>query len=496
MPLTSLPALNHQTIQIQFNPVERAIYSVVRQRFISRINDWSVSGKISQLNRNIFVMLTRLRQLCGHVLMVSSTIRDLLEAEDIEKLWKVIERQGQGSRNDAGIRTATILSKILRDARDEDHETRATPPASFGNTENEAIDLTIDDSLFDFRGLFYRLQQEGSWDKIRNRSHCNACNDIPELRSKIAVPCGHLYCDECLKVLLESSRAAKLESAECLACHNPITDSADLTAMERIADEANSFPRAARPSPTASVNKKKQGGDDAWLNYPNVENLSTKVQAITSQLRDWIQKDPKAKIVVFTLFIPMVKLLAKVCSKRGWGYQQFTGQIKPEVRARNLQIWKDVDEDHKVLLMSMRAGGLGLNLVEASYIVICDPWWNEPAEDQAFSRVYRIGQQRDCVVRRFVIADAIDTQLMLHLQKLKAQECDRVIDGRSTQQLSVPDLMKLFGQTRRDPETNAIIVEDDEGDDGIDEFIMAQDQVPIDDSDVEETMPAPARPRE
>lgn len=98
------------------------------------------------------------------------------------------------------------------------------------------------------------------------------------------------------------------------------------------------------------------------------------------------------------------------------------------------------------------------------------------------------------MVRRFVIADAVDTQLMLHLQKLKAQECDRVVDGRSTQELSVPDLLKLFGPTRRDPATGETIVES-EGD-GVDDFIIAHDASPVDDSDTEETMPAPARPRE
>lgn len=496
-PLTSLPALDHKTIQVSFNPVERAIYAVVRQRFISRINDWSTSGRINQLTRNIFVMLLRLRQMCGHVLMVTSTIRELLEAEDIEKLWKVIERQLQGPANDVGTRTATILKKILRGATDEDQPTRSPPMASSGSVENETIDLTIDDSGFDFRGFFYRLQQDGSWENIRQRSRCSACNDVPEAGAKLSVPCGHLYCEECLKVILESAREADLDSADCLACHGSITSSTDLTAMERIAEEAGGVPRAPRRSPSKAKSdskKKKEEMENAWLEYPNVENLSTKVQAVTSQMQQWIAKDPEAKIVVFTLFIPMVKLLAKVCSKRGWGYQEFTGQVKAELRNRALQQWKDPEKEHKVLLMSMRAGGLGLNLVEASYVIIVDPWWNEPAEDQAFSRVYRIGQQRDCVVRRFVIADAIDTQLMLHLQKLKAQECDRVVDGRSTSELSIPDLIKLFGPTKRDPETNAIVVEED--DDGMDEFVLAEDQLPIDDSDVEETMPAPARPRD
>jgi len=491
MPLTNLPALDYQTIRLSFNPVERAIYSIVRQRFINRINDWSNSGKINQLSRNIFVMLTRLRQMCAHVLMVTSTIRNLLEAEDIEKLWRVIERQLQGSAiNDAGTRTAVILKKILRDSKNERQETRATL-ASSREIESEPIDLTIDDPEFDFRGFLYRLQQEGTWEDVLTRSNCSACNDIPETRAKLSVPCGHLYCEECLKVLLDNQ-----DSAECVACHGSITASTHLAAMERIANEAESVPRLAPASPakTKSDAKKKEELDNAWLEQPNVENLSSKVQAVTSQMQQWILKDPAAKMVVFTLFIPMVKLLAKVCSKKGWGFQEYTGKVSADVRTKALQKWKDSKTRHKVLLMSMRAGGLGLNIIEANYVIICDPWWNMVLEDQAFSRVYRIGQQRDCVVRRFVITDAVDTQLMLHLQKLKAQECDRVVDGRNRQDLSVPDLLKLFGQTKRNPETGEVIVQDDE--DGLDDFVIAHDRSPIDDSDVEETMGAPARPRD
>jgi hypothetical protein len=113
---------------------------------------------------------------------------------------------------------------------------------------------------------------------------------------------------------------------------------------------------------------------------------------------------------------------------------------------------------------------------------------------QAFSRIYRIGQKKDCKVFRFVISDTVDTQLLLRLQRLKAQECDRVIDGRPNKQLEIKDLIRLFGPTCLDPNTGKTMIV--QGGDGEDEFIHALDRVPIDDSDVEETMPAPARHRE
>lgn len=500
-PLTKLPALDHTTVSIPFNKVEKAIYTVVRQRFIDNIHTWTATGKISQLTRNIFVMLTRLRQMCAHVLMITNTLRDLLQTEDVVKLWKVVERHSQDPNDDTGTKTAQILKRILREAQDDKREESMTPSSSAGSNEENAIDLTVNDASVDFRALFYRLQNEGVWDKVRNRSTCSLCHDVPdEDRAKLSVPCSHLYCGDCLNTILESAQQANTE-AECVACHNVVTGIADVNALAQIAAEATSQRGRYRVSPTATTTKKKgrKGKEDPdlkWLSIPGCENLSSKIRAVTDQMRKWIDTDPNAKIVVFTLFIPMVKLLSKVCVKENWGFEQYTGQLSTDQRNKALARWKDPEQDNQVLVMSMRAGGLGLNLTEASYVIIIDPWWNEAAEDQAFSRVYRIGQQRDCVVRRYVIQDAIDTQLMLHLQKLKTQECDRVIDGRSQAELSVRDLIKLFGPVARDPQTNEVIAEPDENVDETEEFIPGDGYQVIDDSDGEDMMPAPARPRD
>lgn len=490
-PLVSLPALDHQTITIDFNPVEKAIYSVVRQRFIARINDWSRSNKLNQVSKNIFVMLTRLRQMCAHVLMVSTTMRDLLESEDIEKLWKSIERNSS-LLSESGRKTVTILKRIVKGPRDENTELESTPEPYIVNDHDRTIDLTIDDGDFDYREFFYQLQRDGAWEKIRNRSHCCLCAEIPEEEHcRLSVPCGHLYCEDCITNKLQEQRF------ECSACQNPITGAADLLSMDQIASEARQRSQRGFGQENAQSKKKgrkgKEDPDAKWLNNPGIDRLSSKAQAIESTIADWMNNDPEAKIVVFTLWIPMLKILGKVCSRRGWGYAEYSGKLTADQRNRTLRKWKDPVNNQRVLLMSMRAGGLGLNLVEASYCCIVDPWWNEPAEDQAFSRIYRIGQSKDCVVRRFLIKDAIDTQLMLHLQKIKAEECERVVDGRRDK-ITVHDVMKWFGPIKKDPRTGQPIIE--EGKDVNDEFIISSESVVIDDSEDERVMPAPARPRE
>ncbi|KAK5083779.1 hypothetical protein LTR05_006284 [Lithohypha guttulata] len=498
-PLTKLPRLDYETRSIPFNEVEHGIYTIVRQRFINRINSWTASGKIGQSKHHMFVMLLRLRQMCAHVLMITNTFKDLLETEDLEKMWKLVERHSQDPSSSPGTKTAMVVKRILREAQDDEQEANDSPMSSnSGGSQCDTVYLSINDAELDYRGLFYRLQQDGVWDKVRNRSTCSCCHEVPEEdRGKLSVPCSHLYCQQCLDILL-SSAADNDTEAECVICHEVMTGAADMTAMELIAAKVNHRGSWGTSEPPAGVapgkppRKGKEDPDSKWLSIPNCETLSTKVQAITGQIKSWIEKDADAKIVVFTLFIPIVKLLSRVCVKESWGYQQFTGRILPDQRTKNLRDWKDATKGHQILLTSMRAGGEGLNLTEASYVIIADPWWNEPAEDQAFSRVYRIGQKRDCVVRRFLITDAIDTQLMLHLQKTKARECDRVLDGRSQNEMSVEELLKIFGPTKRNPETGELIVEDG---DGVDEFIAGDDHITTHDSDTEERVQAPGRPR-
>lgn len=496
-PLVTLPGLDHQTIQVDFSPIERAIYTVVRQRFITRINDWSTSKGIGQISRNIFVMLTRLRQMCAHVFMVTTVVRDLLETEDIEKLWNTIERHSRGN-NEMGKKTAEVLRTILRQAQDErESSTSSGSRAATPNTQSQTVDLTINDDDLDFRGFFYNLLRSGEWERVQQRSLCHICREVPEGNAKLSVPCGHLYCNDCLQALLISAEEAN-KSATCSECQGIITGSADMQAMDRIAKGSGNQTIATPPVVEKKGRGKKNKAPDApWLAIPGVELMSTKVQAVVSTLEGWIGADPDAKIIIFTLWLPIIKVFSKICNRKGWGFQEYSGETSITTRNKALKKWQDPDEGDKILLMSTRAGGLGLNLIEARYAIIMDPWWNEAMEDQAFSRIYRIGQQRDCIVRRFVIKEAIDTQLMLHLQKLKTLECDRVIDGRSQDELDVQDLMKLFGPTRRDPDTGAIIIENDEDPgDGLDDFVMTEDLVIVDDSDVEEVCTAPSRPEE
>lgn len=83
----------------------------------------------------------------------------------------------------------------------------------------------------------------------------------------------------------------------------------------------------------------------------------------------------------------------------------------------------------RILLASLRCGGLGLNLTMASKVIIIDPWWNQASEQQAFCRVFRIGQQDETFMSRMCVKNTVDERL-IQMQKEKQKEIDAVMEDR------------------------------------------------------------------
>jgi superfamily II DNA or RNA helicase len=125
--------------------------------------------------------------------------------------------------------------------------------------------------------------------------------------------------------------------------------------------------------------------------------------------------EEKRKILVFSQFTSMLSILEKGLKERGIAYSKLTGST----RKRDEAIEKFRDPDCRVFLISLKAGGVGLNLVEADTVIHYDPWWNPAVENQATDRAYRIGQTRTVFVYRLIIENSIEEKI-LHLQKKKS----------------------------------------------------------------------------
>jgi SNF2 family DNA or RNA helicase len=149
------------------------------------------------------------------------------------------------------------------------------------------------------------------------------------------------------------------------------------------------------------------------------------------------------KVLVFSQFVSMLKLLQGELKKKKWK-QYFLGG-ETENRGELVRTFQD-DPDGAVFLISLKAGGFGLNLTAASYVALFDPWWNPAVENQAIDRTHRIGQTSHVMAYRFLIKNSIEEKIRL-LQKQKSALAEDVLgEERFAQSLTLDDLRYLFAE--------------------------------------------------
>lgn len=379
-PILSLPSLSHETIPLDFSKLERAIYHIVKARFVAKINEWSLGGQIEKRYQNMLVMLLRLRQMCAHVLLVQSAMADLLDSEDLEKLWRLTEQETMPDSDSASSKTLVVLRKLL--AKYKPHASTAgeeEAPSAGPEIVNESAEVvdtggSFGTAGFKFRKCLRKLYANGRWDEINKRSLCHKCRMLPE-EPHIAMPCEHLYCKECITVMLYEASQDKAAGASCVECGKAFEGTEPCVGFEQAAFNIDS------PVFSAQERKRKnstdvEGNELGWLTLPGPPLPSTKTRAVKAQLLNWFEEDPGVKVIVFTQFLGMVKILSRVCMDEGWDCCTLTGTMTMDSRDRNIEAFRN-NPDKRVLLASLKAGSLGLNLTCASKVMLLDPWWNQ-----------------------------------------------------------------------------------------------------------------------
>ncbi len=149
----------------------------------------------------------------------------------------------------------------------------------------------------------------------------------------------------------------------------------------------------------------------------------------------------KHRVLIFSSFVKHLNLMEEHCLEMGYKYTKLTGSSTN--RGKIVSGFKN-NEDTGVFLISLKAGGVGLNLTEADYVFILDPWWNPAAEMQAINRAHRIGQDKGVFVYRFITKDSIEEKI-LQLQLKKKALADAFIKPQSfISGMSKEELVQLF----------------------------------------------------
>ena len=171
----------------------------------------------------------------------------------------------------------------------------------------------------------------------------------------------------------------------------------------------------------------------------NSGDHAVKIEILTEQIEN---KSKEHKILVFSQFVEMLDLIKAKLDEKSIRYEYLTGQTQN--RGAKVQHFQN-NEEVRVFLISLKAGGTGLNLTEADYVYLVDPWWNPAVENQAIDRSYRIGQTKNVVAVRMICSGTIEEKMM-NLQKKKKKLAQDLITTETSffSSLSKDDLLSIL----------------------------------------------------
>ncbi|KAK1418848.1 hypothetical protein QVD17_27995 [Tagetes erecta] len=228
--------------------------------------------------------------------------------------------------------------------------------------------------------------------KKGENTECPICLESAD--DPVLTPCAHRMCRECL---LSSWRS--LTHGLCPICRQNLRKTDLITCP--------------------SESKFRVDVEKNWKE-------SSKVLKLLECLDNIRSKGCGEKSIVFSQWTSFLDLLEIPLKRRKIGFLRFDGSLSQKNREKTLREFSETT-DKMVLLMSLKAGGVGLNLTAASNVFLMDPWWNPAVEEQAIMRIHRIGQKRTVCVRRFIVKDTVEERM----QQVQARK-QRMIAGALT----------------------------------------------------------------
>lgn len=138
------------------------------------------------------------------------------------------------------------------------------------------------------------------------------------------------------------------------------------------------------------------------------------MQALSDLINKFEEDD---KVVIFSQFLGMIDLIEEDFRRQKITCVRMDGSLSQKERGKVIERFKK-EKECRVFLISLKTGGVGLNLVVANKVILVDPWWNPAVEEQAIERVHRIGQKREVEVWRLIISNSIESRMIeLHESK-------------------------------------------------------------------------------
>ncbi|XP_040997127.1 helicase-like transcription factor CHR28 isoform X3 [Juglans microcarpa x Juglans regia] len=401
-PIIKLPEKKINLTKVNFSIEERAFYTKLEADSRTQFKAYAAAGTVNQNYANILLMLLRLRQACDHPCLVKDYNSDSV-GKDSLKMAKKLPRD--------------MLINLLN---------------------------CLETSF----------------------AICRVCDDPPE--DPVVTVCGHVFCYQCVSEYLtgddntcpapgckeQLGSDIVFSKASLSSCLYDDVDSPTISrSTERLVlqnEYGSSKIRAVLEILQTHCKRPKSmecNGSPLSQEMTYIENGHSGVGAIKHTT---VFSKPPAegpiKAIVFSQWTSMLDLVEISLNDSCIEYRRLDGTMTLGARDRAVRDF-NTDSEVTVMLMSLKAGNLGLNMVAACHVILLDLWWNPTTEDQAVDRAHRIGQTRPVTVTRITIKDTVEDRI-LSLQeekrKMVASAFGEDQSGGSATRLTVEDLKYLF----------------------------------------------------
>lgn len=365
--LVPLPPRSIEVEELQLSKQEREVYDYIFTRAKRTFNATMEAGTLLKSYTTIFAQILRLRQSCCHPVLtrnksIVSEEEDAAAASDI----------ANGLADDMDLQE--LIERFTSDSGEQDVANK------YG------------------AHVLQQIQSEAN-------NECPICSEEPMVEPAVT-GCWHSACKECLLNYIEHQKD-KHTLPLCFNCREPINQR-DIFEIIHHTPSSPSDDLYSATQPLASPR----------ISLSRVGNVSSaKIAALTTHLKKLRRDDRLAKSVVFSQFTSFLDLIAPALARADIPTLRFDGAMTQKARAACISEFTD----HKkgvVLLLSLRAGGVGLNLTAAKRVFMMDPWWSFAVEAQAIDRVHRMGQESEVRVVRFIVEGSIEGR-MLRIQERK-----------------------------------------------------------------------------
>jgi DNA repair protein RAD5 len=360
--LVQLPPKSIEVVDIELSQNERQIYDYVYTRAKRTFQENVQAGTVMKAFTTIFAQLLRLRQTCCHPTLIRN--QDIVADE---------EEAGAAADAAAGLADDMDLSALIeRFTADTDDEKDAN---AFG------------------AHVLKQIRDEAA-------NECPICCEEPMIDQTVT-GCWHSACRKCLLDYIKH-QTDHHQVPKCFNCRE-VVNSRDLFEVVRHDDDPDL--------------KSTQAAPRISLQRLGVNASSAKVVALIKRLRALRRESPRMKSVVFSQFTSFMSLIEPALEKANMQFLRLDGSMAQKARAAVLDQFRDSNK-FTVLLLSLKAGGVGLNLTSAKRVFMMDPWWSFAVEAQAIDRVHRMGQEDEVKVYRFIVKDSVEER-MLKVQERK-----------------------------------------------------------------------------